>query len=521
MNKKGFSRRLCLLLAVVLTTTIAAAGCGGSDTQSAPTASAGTAAGSSDQPVELKWYTLGSDMSKITDSGLKATLDEANKTIKQKINATLNLVPIGFSDYVQKMQMIIASGEDYDICTTANWLLNLQSNASKGAFAPLNDQIQKYCKDLPIVQARYDAATINGKIYAIPVVGSVARAQGAYVRKDLADKYGFNTNGLVTYKDLETFYDKVKTGESGMYPTMVNPVGNTSWDEMMMTYGFDKPITGQLPGTIKMEDKSLNIINQYETQEFKDYAVRMKSWSDKGYFRKDAAVYYASSDNLLSDPNSGKVASIDFKVISPSRANEYAGQYPDISLVPASFIKPHIMRTGAENGNSVNANSKNIDRSVMAIALVNSDVKLLNTLIYGVEGKNYTKVSDNTVKIIDNTGYGSKGVQAVLNQCIGNQVQSWVFEGQDPDLAEKDVEFAKDATENYLMGFNADLDPIKSEVANCTSVVSEYLPMLATGSANVEKKLPEFIDKLKKAGSDKIIAELQKQVNQWKQKNGK
>jgi putative aldouronate transport system substrate-binding protein len=42
------------------------------------------------------------------------------------------------------------------------------------------------------------------------------------------------------------------------------------------------------------------------------------------------------------------------------------------------------------------------------------------------------------------------------------------------------------------------------------------MPILGTGSADIETKLPEFLDKLSKAGSDKIVAEIQKQIDAWK-----
>ena len=52
------------------------------------------------------------------------------------------------------------------------------------------------------------------------------------------------------------------------------------------------------------------------------------------------------------------------------------------------------------------------------------------------------------------------------------------------------------------------------EVANCKSVVSEYLEMLDLGLYGPDK-LAEFNQKLKTAGVDTIINELQKQIDEW------
>jgi putative aldouronate transport system substrate-binding protein len=60
-----------------------------------------------------------------------------------------------------------------------------------------------------------------------------------------------------------------------------------------------------------------------------------------------------------------------------------------------------------------------------------------------------------------------------------------------------------------------DTTPIRSEVAQCTSVYQEYAKVLSTGSAEVEPTLEAFNAKLKAAGVDVIIAEVQRQIDAW------
>ena len=42
---------------------------------------------------------------------------------------------------------------------------------------------------------------------------------------------------------------------------------------------------------------------------------------------------------------------------------------------------------------------------------LNTDPYLNNLINYGIEGKHYTKIDDNTIKIVDNTPYTLQGYQ--------------------------------------------------------------------------------------------------------------
>jgi len=70
------------------------------------------------------------------------------------------------------------------------------------------------------------------------------------------------------------------------------------------------------------------------------------------------------------------------------------------------------------------------------------------------------------------------------------------------------------------MGFVVDTTPIANEIAACSSVEVEYTSRLNTGQLasqeDVNKTLDEFIEKLKANGSEKIVAEVQRQLEEWK-----
>ena len=67
------------------------------------------------------------------------------------------------------MKVIIASGEEYDLCYTANWVNNYYSAVSKGAYLPLDDLLSTYGKDIKsAIPAKFwNAARVKGKLYGI------------------------------------------------------------------------------------------------------------------------------------------------------------------------------------------------------------------------------------------------------------------------------------------------------------------------------------------------------------------
>lgn len=112
-------RRLIGILTVVLLAASVLAACGGNGNSgnsgnagnggegaNAPTAETG---GTTDlEPVTLTWYyplsQLQADQTKVEEA--------VNKITKEKLNATVKMMPIAIGDYVQKMNTVLAAGEE-------------------------------------------------------------------------------------------------------------------------------------------------------------------------------------------------------------------------------------------------------------------------------------------------------------------------------------------------------------------------------------------------------------------------
>ena len=124
---------------------------------------------------------------------LQAVNDAVNVLLKQKIGATIQLKQIDFSAYDQKMNLINASGEAYDIAYCPPWTNSYYQNISKGYVQPIDDLL----KTTPKLFATYpagdwEAARVNGHIYGT-IQGNIwVKPFGPFLRKDMADKYGLD-----------------------------------------------------------------------------------------------------------------------------------------------------------------------------------------------------------------------------------------------------------------------------------------------------------------------------------------
>ena len=56
------------------------------------------------------------------------------------------------------------------------------------------------------------------------------------------------------------------------------------------------------------------------------------------------------------------------------------------------------------------------------------------------------------------------------------------------------------------------------EINNCKSVIDEYMSDFNNGFGDTDAKLTEMLNKLEAAGVQKILDNLQEQINAWKQK---
>ncbi|MBP3962003.1 DUF3502 domain-containing protein [Paenibacillus lignilyticus] len=525
MRRRGF-KFVTATLTAVLSVSMLLSGCGNSNTENEANSSANTGntkaentaaannaaenTGATDasklDPYEITWYL---PQSVFPDA--KLVQDEMSKITQEKINATLNIQLVDWGTYDQKMQAIAASGEKADLIFTSNWTNDYLQNVNKGAFLDITDLLPQYGPDIlkQVPEAAWDAAKVKGKLYAIINTQVLARTPGVLINKTFLDKYGFTADQFKTLQDFTPFFEKVKAGEPDKFPFSLK--GDT---DVMGNYGSALGIeyfSQKNPGVVYINDDSTKVVNLYETPEFTNFLKLMHEWFDKGIIRKDASTLKDTN----SDELAGKYVTSTFTVINPDTAANQAAKFGggDAANVAAvEFSKPY-MSTGSiiATMTAISRTSKDPARAMMFYNLLYSDPQLFNLMSFGIEGKHYTKVEDDLIQKIDNTGYWMDSgweYGNMFNSYRTSPTQpKWFPAGPDKNAA---------AIPSKLLGFSFDPSNVKSELAQTASVVDEFYAGLITGIADPDTTLTKMNEKLKKAGLDKILAEMQTQIDAWK-----
>ena len=534
-------RIMSLLLASVMTASMLT-GCGqdasnaGASVSGTPEASQetqkseeSTAPAEKEELVELSFY-----MNNGPVNDQERILEKANAIIGEKINAKLNLIMVDGSTYAEKMNLMINSGDAWDLCFTANWGgINFFENAAKGAYADLTELIPQYAPETyaRIPEGLWDGVKVDGKIYALVNYQQwgVAQRKGFRFRKDIVDELGFDWESVKGMKTIEAM-EKIGPflGEAlEKHPEMIG------W-ETSSNYSFfaNEPIMWDMeavgdvatPGWVRYDDPD-TVINQFATDEFAQFCDVMREWYDKGYVRKDGATVKDTTPDrkaakFVAEIANGWPDSIDF----PGNAdNEKMSMCtPDIAPAVAVSTTRTVIPAGAgpTAAVAINSQSPNVVKALELMELLNTDDELYLLLTQGEEGVDYVYDEEGNVSLVEGK-YNFNYNEWQIGQSYSPDFTRALYnrnEAGDKQKESQTIVFDADrkADVSPVTGFTFDPSPVKTQMANCASVITEMVPALSSGSVDPAKSLPEFLQRLETAGINDIIAEKQTQLDAWK-----
>lgn len=433
--------------------------------------------------------------------------DEINKITQKKINVTVKFLPIGFGDWQQQTNLMFSSGEKLDLIPT---IWNYSNIVAKGQFIPLDDLLQKHGQGIiqALDPAYLDAAKVNGVTYAVPTLRDMASSFGIAMRKDLIEKYKIDVSQIKRFEDIEAVLKTVKNGEPDISP-LVTSVGSSILNSYQP---YDT--LGDLLGVLPDFDNDLKLVNLYESEEYAKQVHLVRKWYEEDLILKDAATNKTTQYDLI---KSNKAFAYLLRVQPQTYEGETQNNGQPMEVV--TFTEPVSTTSTITNVMwGIATNSKTPDKAMELLNLMYSDKDIVNLLIWGIEGKHYVVKSENLIGFPEGVDAQSSGYFLNMGWMFGNQFISYVWDGPnaDPQIWEKMKAFNKGAIKSKALGFSFDSTPVKTEVANVGNVLSQYTLPLETGSVDPDKILPEFINKLKTAGIDKVIMEKQKQLDEWK-----
>lgn len=435
---------------------------------------------------------------------LDAVSAEISKITKEKINATVKLNPIPIGQWNQQRNLMLASNEKMDLM-----LLDFSTYSgyvAKNQLTDITELLEKHGKGIKETLGSFlDAAKINGKIYATPTLKMPEGGTAVTMRKDLLDKHGIDISGVKSTDDLDKVFQIIKEKEPEISP-LAPSNANLTMLGLIDFLDYDS-LTDNL-GVLMNKDQNLKVVNLYETADYTAAVKKLRSWYNAGYTPKDAATTKATAQDVVKSGKAFANVTGDGPSAEDKETANTGFQMVKVSLQKPIWTTQQIL--GLMWGVPLN-NSKNAAKAVEFLNLTYTDKNIVNLINYGVEGKHYTKKSDNVISPVP----GDNGYVVRQNFMFGNAQLTYLLDTENPQSREKGKTFEAAMKKSLATGFTPNLDAVKTEIAAVNNVVNQYKPALETGSVDPDKVLPDFIGKLKAAGIDKIIQEKQKQLDEW------
>ncbi|NLW15187.1 MAG: extracellular solute-binding protein [Erysipelothrix sp.] len=449
--------------------------------------------GGDGEVVELLMYQVGDE-----PEYFKEVMEKVNAISEEEIGVRVNLQYIGWGEWGEKMNMIVSSGEAYDLSFSENFAVNAQ----KGAYADLTDLIEEHASEYfdSIDDIYKDGNIFDDKLYGFPVNANVYAQQMLTFNKELLDKHNLSLDGINGYADIETLLSVIKEKEPQTVPYAVGrgykvALGN-----------FDYLLSDSLPYAVDVDGDQTKIVNVFETPQATKNLEIIHGYYNKGYIPVDAATSdtsYGHGENtwFVRQETQGPMDYGDYML------STVAGK--ELVSVPVTDMLKSTAQARMANF-VVSNNSKHKVEAVKFLNLINTNEEVLNTLIHGIEGEHWTydDATNRITKKID------KNVMSPWN--TGNNKLIYVTDVvTDEMIKERDVNIEA-AVSSPIVGFNFDTNPVKNELSAVQTVMERFSDTINTGTKDPKVAVPEFLKELEANGSNKIIEEMQKQYDAWR-----
>lgn len=552
-------KRVSMALAAIMAATVCLAGCG----NTADNAGSTNAGSSEAVKEESKTDTVVSEASEQTEEvkeldpvtiqfwiggpGKQKDSDRVWEAFNEKLqeyvpNTTVEITCMPTAEYKEKYPQMLASGEAVDLTWIASWVTGSNQLIMDGNLMALDDLVDEYGQGIKetlgedvLDMHRYSK---DDKLYyLISWQGLYSNVRAFKVPTELAqlagDTWLEDTQKVVTKwwneysspDDLQAVFDQLDiyfaalkendklyagltqaTFGAWLYPNRL------SSESSLQMYNIGVPHM----------DESFTVIDTIQSDYYRVYAQNMAEFYKKGYIRSDIA---SLEKNSLSFVKGGEytpnTSVIDVhNALTPSAAQMYSATAGvDISLI--QIENEGYLSKGDATAMAIPYCADEPERAMMVLNALYTEPELYQLLIYGFEGEHYTDNGDGTIT----TDYGSQGTAdsnyGLWKWTVGTCKNSLVTQADVAGYYDELQAQEKDAIISSFINFVFDDSNVTDVVASLKAIDGEYKSMIDNGymGDEWEATLDKWISERKAAGVDRLIEELQNQIDDYVAQN--
>jgi putative aldouronate transport system substrate-binding protein len=253
------------------------------------------------------------------------------------------------------------------------------------------------------------------------------------------------------------------------------------------------------------------------TDAFLNSAKLTKDWGDKGFWRGDVLNRKDfDSAEVLKEGLTGTAQHHTNTYKSLRVEMDKAQPGSELMMFPFSATRRNLLETSiTHGGTSVGAHSKHPERALMAYDLIRNDEQIYRLINYGIEGVNYVVKNGKRYYPPDYDPQRDK----FYSDFWGGRVNKFELPHEIywDNISQLYAEYDTYKKPYPYGQFAFDKSSIEAEMAAISRISNEMGPAIVFGKAGDPVQAVEaFRSKLKAAGYDKALAEIQRQMDEYK-----
>ena len=451
----------------------------------------------------IRWVTF-SDSGAPLDAG--EVIDAANAASKEKIGITVNLE----FQPSEKINLIMASGEYYDMIFTCSWLNNFDKNAEAGLYYDITDLVKNETPALYESIGKYwDCAKVNGRIMGIPILKDMGAEEMYRLNSDYfeGEKGMEIPERMESFESVEPFLEAYKKDFPEKYPLAMDKAGPAGYMNFV-----DRIAGGVIVIPYEQDSEIPQAMAMWDCEKLMDRYRTLHRWYKKGYIHPDAATI----DSSTLDKSIPVRYGVAWKGYMGYSNPEDWGFNVKTSVYEGPFLSRQ-SEQGAMIGICAACSEERVIECLKYIELLSTDRKFRDILAYGIEGKHFNYLENDTVlKTQTGTDRYSVGLYqtgSVVNASVESVSKDVLA---DPDQWEKVYEsYDQNGIYSPTHGFFYDVTRKEHIITALQAIYSDYSTELRTGTSDPDVVMPKMRARMEAAGIDELLEDVQDQLNQW------
>ncbi|MCR5357120.1 MAG: ABC transporter substrate-binding protein [Lachnospiraceae bacterium] len=448
--------------------------------------------------IHLRWVTYETSV----PSDIKEVIAAANAYSAEKTGVVVDLE----LQPAEMINLIMASGEYYDIMFTSEWLNRYDTNAAKGMYYDITDLVKEETPALYDVIGEYwEAAELDGRLYGVPTLKDMGSEMMFRFNSDYFEgEKGMEIPEMMEFKDVEPFLKAYKEDHPNKYPLAMDKSGIPGFtnflDRVISTFIF-----------IPYGDDEPKAIPLWESEELMERYRLLHKWYKLGYIDPDASAIESTAAD--------KSIPVRFGVAWRG----YQGySNPDdwgFNVKTSIYDGPYMSRATEQGALLSICSACSREKAVAAlkyIELLNTDRRFRDILGYGIEGRHFEYLENHTV-LRTQTGHERYNVHLYpFGSVVNASVESISRDlPADPDQWEKVYEgYREYAIKSKTKGFVYDQTRKADIIAAVTAIYTNYSTDLMTGTSDPDTVIPKMRAQMEAAGINELLDDINGQLKQ-------